>query len=96
MLLAHQVGGISPPGAILRRFQKDRTASKLAKYVIRNLFSRPGADRMGLILYDTRLIGFRNLFRYLVSFDFLRRYERDRILRYVAGHVPVARGRAKV
>lgn len=94
VLLAHQVGSVSAPETILRRFEADRVASSLAADVITRLFSSPGADLGRLILYDARLVGFRNLIRYFLSLDFLRRHERDRVVQYVLRHLRILRDRS--
>jgi hypothetical protein len=77
VLLAHRIAGTAVPQAILRRFESDTTASKLAQHVEENLFIAPGSAPMGRVPYYVLLLAFQDRLRLLLSLELLRPNERD-------------------
>ncbi|HEX3436983.1 MAG TPA: nucleotidyltransferase family protein [Pseudacidobacterium sp.] len=77
VLLAHRVVGISIPPAILRSFESDATACRLAHYVDENLLDAPGSFPIGRVPYNVQILDFQDRVKLLFSFDFLRPNERD-------------------
>ena len=57
VLLAHRVAGAQVPDEVLRRFEKDRTARKLAEALEKNVLEDPGRIPEGRVPYDIRLLG---------------------------------------
>lgn len=78
VLLAHRVAGAAIPPSVLRRFESDTTAVKLAEHVESNLFDAPGSTPVGHVPYSVQLLEFRDRIRFLLSPKFLRPNERDR------------------
>ena len=80
ILLSHLVVGAPVPRLVLRRFELDRTACRLAEHVKKNLFDAPASTPMGRIPYNIQLLGFRDKTLLLLSGDLLRPNESDRAL----------------
>jgi len=80
VLLAHRVVGVAVPQDVLRRFESDKAACRLAQHIEEHLFDAPGSAPMGSVPYNIQLLGFRDRARLLLSFDFLRPNERDRAI----------------
>jgi len=77
VLLAHRVAGAEIPSPVLRRFESDRAASRLARHIEKNLFDAPGSAPSGVAPYHIALMSFPDRLRKLVSLDMLRPNERD-------------------
>ena len=84
VLLAHQVAGAQVPQRVLRRFESDAAARRLARHIQESLFDAPGSPPMGWVPYHFQLLGIRDRAKLLLSLDFLRPRERDR----AAIHLP--------
>ena len=84
VLLAHGVTGASVPPAVLARFERDATASRLARYFQEAVFDAPGSLPGSRLPYTFQLLEFRDRVRWLMSFDFLQPKEADR----AAVHLP--------
>ena len=78
VLLAHRVAGATVPQAVLRRFESDTTARKLAQLIQDNLFDAPGSPPAGRMPYNVQLLGFEDRLKMLLSPDFLQPNVRDR------------------
>jgi hypothetical protein len=78
ILLAHRVAGAALPQAVLRRFESDRTARRLAQLIQENLFDAPCSPPTGRMPYNVQLLGFDDRLKMLLSPDFLRPNVRDR------------------
>ena len=78
VLLAHRVAAASVPPHVLRRFESDAPASKLARHIEANLFDAPGSTPKGSVPYNLQLLGFQDRVRSFLHMDFLRPNERDR------------------
>ncbi|WP_433967061.1 nucleotidyltransferase domain-containing protein [Tunturiibacter gelidiferens] len=77
VLLAHRVAGAAVPPAVLRRYESDTTARKLAQYIEESLFNAPGNRPAARLPYGIQLLGFRDRINFLLSLDFVRPNERD-------------------
>ena len=77
VLLARGVAAPPVPQGVLRRFERDATACRLARHIQENLFDAPGSTPMSRIPYSIQLLALQDRVR-LLSFDFLRPNERDR------------------
>jgi len=84
VLLAQRVAGAEIPQGVLRRFESDAAACRLARYIQENLLDEPGSTPAGRIPYNIQLLGFHDRVRLFLSLDFLRPNERDR----AAIHLP--------
>ena len=80
VLLARRVAGAPVPQPVMRRFELDRTACRLAEHVQKNLFFEPASTPVGRVPYHIQLLGFRDKTLLLLSGDLLRPNERDRAL----------------
>jgi Uncharacterised nucleotidyltransferase len=78
VLLAHQVASAAVPPPVLRRFERDVGACKLAQHIEKNLFEAPGSTPEDRMPYDIQLLGFQDRARFLLSLDLFRPNERDR------------------
>jgi hypothetical protein len=78
VLLAHQVASAAVPPAVLRRFERDVGACKLAQHIEKNLFEAPGSTPEDRMPYDIQLLGFQDRARFLLSLDLFWPNERDR------------------
>jgi hypothetical protein len=78
ILLAHQVADAPVPPGVLRRFERDATACRLAQHIRENLLEAPGSTPEGRVPYDIQLLGLRDSARWLLSLAVLRPTERDR------------------
>ena len=78
VLLANRVAGAPVPAAILRQFESDVRACRLARHVQETLFDAPGALPLSRMPYIYQLLEFRDRARWLLSLDFLRPKEADR------------------
>ena len=77
-LLAHRIAGAEVPPAVLRRFQSDRSANRLARHIEEHVFDAPGSTPPGPTPYSIELLSFPDRLRLLLSVDLLRPNERDR------------------
>jgi Uncharacterised nucleotidyltransferase len=77
ILLAHRVAGAAVPPAVLRRFESDTTARRLAQLIQDNLFDAPGSLPTGRMPYNVQLLGFDDRLKMLLSPDFLQPNVRD-------------------
>jgi len=78
VLLAHHVAGAQVPDEVLRRFEKDRTARKLAEALERSVLEEPGRIPEGRVPYDIRLLGLPDTVAAVFSLTMLRPTARDR------------------
>ena len=78
VLLAHRMGDSPVPDSILRKFELDSTARRLALHFEQNLFDAPGQTPKGSMPYGVQLLGFRDRMRLVFSLDFLHPNQRDR------------------
>jgi hypothetical protein len=78
ILLAHRVAGAVVPQAVLRRFESDATACRLAQHIQENLFDAPCSPPAGRMPYNVQLLGFHDRLKMLFSPDFLQPNVRDR------------------
>jgi hypothetical protein len=78
VLLARRVAGASVPSAVLRTFQRDRTAQRLAEFLGENVLVAPGSMPLGRIPYNIQILGFRDRVGVILSPGFLRPNEQDR------------------
>jgi hypothetical protein len=78
VLLARRIAGAAVPQSVLRRFESDTTACKLAQHVEENLFIAPGSAPIGRVPYNVLLLGLQDRLRLLLSLELLRPNERDR------------------
>lgn len=78
VLLAHRMVGASVPDDMLRRFEWDSVARKLAQYIDSNLFDAPGQPPSGGLPYSIQLLGISDRLRLLFSAEVLRPNDRDR------------------
>jgi len=78
VLLARRVAGASVPSAVLRTFQRDRTAQRLAEFLGENVLVAPGSMPPGRIPYNIQILGFRDRVGVILSPGFLRPNEQDR------------------
>lgn len=78
VLLAHSLAGAQVPPEALRRFERDRTARRLANFLQKHVLSEPGRVPDGRVPYDIHLLGFRERAGVMLSPTFLRPNERDR------------------
>lgn len=78
VMLAQRVAGAEVPTAVLRRFDRDRTARKLAEFLDENVVVAPGSMPVGRIPYNIQLLGFRDRAGVILSPEFLRPNEQDR------------------
>lgn len=77
VLLAHRVCAAEVPPAILRQFERDTAAYRLARHFEECLFNAPGSAPPGRIPYSVRLLDFQDRMRLIFSFQFLKPNERD-------------------
>ncbi len=80
VLLAHRVAGAAVPLDVLRRFESDATACRLARHIQDNLFDTPPRSSLGRMFYNLQLLEILDRGRWLLllSWDFFRPNERDR------------------
>jgi len=78
VLLARRVAGANVPAAVLQRFEKDRTARRLAEFLEENVLVAPGSTTVGRIPYNIQILGFRDRASVILSPGFLRPNEQDR------------------
>jgi hypothetical protein len=78
VLLAHRMADSPVPDSILREFESDSIARRLALHFEQNLFDAPGRTPKSRIPYSVQLLGFRDRLRLIFSLDFLRPNQRDR------------------
>ncbi|MGA8088032.1 MAG: nucleotidyltransferase family protein [Terracidiphilus sp.] len=78
VMLAQRVAGAEVPTAVSRRFDRDRTARKLAEFLDENVVVAPGSMPVGRIPYNIQLLGFRDRAGVILSPEFLRPNEQDR------------------
>lgn len=78
VLLAHRVAGVAVPESVLRRFEADTTARKLALFIGENLFDAPGSTPASRVPYALQLLGPHDRMMMFLSLNFLRPNERDR------------------
>lgn len=78
VLLSHRVAGARVPTDVLKRFESDASARRLALHLDENLFDAPGTPPAGLVPYNIQLLGIRDRLRLVLSLDLLRPNERDR------------------
>lgn len=78
VLLGHRVAGAAVPDPVLRRFESDTTANKLALYIEEKLFDAPGSTPKSRVPYTIQLLGLRDRMMLLLSLSFLHPNERDR------------------
>ncbi len=77
ILLAHRVCAAQIPPAVLRRFEQDSTASRLASSLEKILFDHPGHFPTGRVPYNVQLLDFTDRLRLFISPDFYRPNEHD-------------------
>jgi hypothetical protein len=78
VLLAHGVVGAQVPAKVLRSFENDRTARKLANFFQKHVLNEPGRVPEGRVPYDIQLLRFRERASVILSPAFLRPNARDR------------------
>jgi hypothetical protein len=78
VLLAREVSGAAVPAEVLSRFERDRTARKLAGFLEKHATEHPGMKPDGLVPYFVQLLGFREMTAIVASPEFLRPTARDR------------------
>ncbi len=78
VLLAHRVAGAQVPDEVLHRFEKDRTARKLAEALEKSVLEEPGRIPEGRVPYDIRLLGLPDTVAAVFSLTMLRPTARDR------------------
>lgn len=79
-MLAQRVAGAKVPPAVLRQFERDRTARRLAEFLDENVLVEPGATPPGRIPYNIQLLGFWDRMGVIFSPEFLRPNAQDRAL----------------
>ncbi len=77
-LLARRVAGAPVPPGVLRSFEQDRTARRLAEFLEGNVLDEPGSMPNGRVPYDIQLMGLRDRIGTVLSFKILRPTARDR------------------
>lgn len=77
-LLAHRICGAYLPARILRDFESDTRARKLADYFQKHIFDHHEAPPEGRIPYNIQLLGMRDRLRLFFSIELLRPNARDR------------------
>jgi hypothetical protein len=80
ILLAHRVAGAQIPVDVLRSFERDRTASRLAGFLQQNVVEKPGRMPEGRVPYGIQLLDFRERAKVVLSPNFLQPNARDRAL----------------
>jgi hypothetical protein len=78
VLLAHGLAGAPVPLEVIRRFERDRTARRLAVFFQLHAVTEPGKVPEGRIPYEVRLLGIREKLGMLLSRGSLRPNARDR------------------
>jgi hypothetical protein len=78
VMLAQRVAGAKLPTEVLRRFERDRRARRLAEFLDQNAVVAPGSTPVGRIPYNIQLLGFRDRAGVILSPKFLRPNEQDR------------------
>jgi hypothetical protein len=78
VMLANRVAGAEVPAEVLKRFESDRTARRMARHTEQHLFDAPGVAPEGVVTYGIQLLGFRDRLGLVFSLDLLRPNERDR------------------
>ncbi len=78
VLLANRVAGAEVPAEVLKRFESDRVARRMARHIEEHLFDTPGVAPEGVVTYGIQLLGFRDRVGLVFSLDLLRPNERDR------------------
>jgi hypothetical protein len=76
--LAHRIAKISLPEAILREFESDSVANRLAKHIAKNIFDSPGSTPQSRVPYHVEMLDLRDRVSLLFSLEFLKPNERDR------------------
>jgi Uncharacterised nucleotidyltransferase len=80
VLLAQRVAGAQVPAGVLRRFERDRTARKVAEVLEMNLLEAPGSIPGGAVPYDIRLMGLGDRVQAAFSLKMLLPTARDRAI----------------
>jgi hypothetical protein len=78
VLLARHVAGAQVPPPVLRSFENDRTARKLADFLQKHVVEEPGRMPDGRVPYNVQILGFRERAYVVLSPTFLRPNARDR------------------
>ena len=78
VLLARRVASAPAPADVLRSFEQDRWASKLAEYLDEQVLEEPGRMPAGLIPYNIQILSFRDRAGVVLSSRFLRPNRHDR------------------
>jgi hypothetical protein len=80
VLLAHGLAGAPVPLEIMRRFERDRTARRLAIFFQLHAVTEPGKVPEGRVPYDVQLLGIREKLGMILSRGSLRPNARDRAM----------------
>ena len=80
ILLAHRLAGAQVPVEVLRSFERDRAASRLADFLQQNVVEKPGTMPHGRVPYSIQLLDFRERVKVVMSPNFLKPNARDRAL----------------
>jgi len=78
VLLARRVASAPAPADVLRSFEQDRWASKLAEFLDEQVLEEPGRMPAGLIPYNIQILSFRDRAGVVLSSRFLRPNRHDR------------------
>ncbi len=78
VLLAHRFAGAPVPLEVIRRFEGDRTARRLAGFFQLHAVTEPGKVPEGRVPYDVQLLGVREKMGIILSRGSLRPNARDR------------------
>jgi len=78
VLLARRIAGAQVPPPVLRSFENDRTARKLADFLQKHVVEEPGRMPDGRVPYNVQILGFRERAYVVLSPTFLRPNARDR------------------
>ncbi|WP_348260869.1 nucleotidyltransferase family protein [Telmatobacter sp. DSM 110680] len=78
VLLAREISGAEVPTEVLRRFEGDRRARKLAEFLGKHVAENPGMKPDGLVPYFIQLLGFWQTVAVMLSPKFLQPTARDR------------------
>jgi hypothetical protein len=78
VLLAYYVAGADVPGNVLRKFEADRPARKIAEFLERHTLEAPEKMPEGRIPYNLQILGSRDRAAVLLSPTFLQPNARDR------------------
>lgn len=78
VLLAHRVAGAEVPKQALERFENDRTARRLSRFIQEHIFEEAGQMPDGRLPYNLQLLGFQDKVRALLTPSIFRPNEWDR------------------